>query len=66
LYCPGIGGDVGTEKDTDRSTAGVKAASAVGAVMTPLPAKGQGQGQGQGLPARVHRDDSARVTEEMR
>jgi hypothetical protein len=64
LYCPGIGGDVGTEKDTDRVSGGGKMAPAVGAVMTPLSAKGQGQVQG--LPARVHRDDSARVTEEMR
>jgi hypothetical protein len=64
LYCPGTGGDVGTEKDTDRASGGGKVASAVGAVMTPLSAKGLGQGQE--LPARVHRDDSARVTEEMR
>lgn len=61
LYCPGIGGDVGTEKDTDGGGGG-KVSSAVGAVTSTSPGKGQGQGQ----PVRVPRDDSARVTEEMR
>lgn len=59
LYCPGKGGDVGTEKDTERSAGAIAAAGLTTGV-------GQGKEQGKGPPARVHRDDSARVTEEMR
>ena len=61
LYCPGVGGDVGTEKDTDRG-GGAGMTTAVGGITSP----GKGSGKGSGLPARVLRDDSARVTEEMR
>lgn len=57
LYCPGVGVDVGTEKDTDRG-GGAGMTTAVGGITSP--------GKGSGLPARVLRDDSARVTEEMR